>query len=90
MPLTQEQKDLISQDFIDIFQAKYGDNWRHMLTKKLQPSPIPMIAHTRGATISEVKKIRAQFIAVGRILTFMETLTEPIQHSTPLILDLSP
>ncbi len=44
MPLTQELRDIILQDFIDIFQAKYGDQWKDKLTTNLRPSPIRQIA----------------------------------------------
>ena len=87
MPLTEEQKNLIVQDFIDIFQARYGEGWRSKLTTNLRPSPIQQIAEQRGVKVSDVRKIRSQLLAVGRIVTFMHTLTEPLPnhaYSLPL------
>lgn len=76
MTLTEEQKNLIVQDFIDIFRNKFGEDWRHKLTSSLKPSPIHEIAKQRGAPISEVRKIRSQMMAVGRIFEMMQTMNE--------------
>ncbi len=75
MPLTEEQKNLITQDFIDIFQAQFGDQWRRKLTTNLKPSPIEQIAQMRGVKVHEVRKIRSQIMAVGRIFHIFETAT---------------
>ncbi len=80
MPLTEEQKNLITQDFIDIFQAQFGDEWRKKLTTNLKPSPIEQIAQLRGVKVHEVRKIRSQMMAVGRIFQVLElTNSEPPQ-----------
>lgn len=82
MPLTAELKDRIAQDFIAIFQSQYGDEWKAKLTQNLRPSPIQQIAKQYGVSVSHVRKIRREFIAVGYILEFMTTLTAPYPTSS--------
>lgn len=81
MPLSDEQRDIILQDFLDIFQAKYGDNWRAKLTTNLRPSPIQQIAEQRGVKVSDVKKVRSQLLAVGQLFLIISTMTQPIEPS---------
>ncbi len=78
MPLSEEQRDLILQDLIDIFQARYGDQWRAKLTTNLKPSPIHQIAEQRGVSVSDVKKVRSQLLAVGQIFHIISTMTAPL------------
>ncbi len=75
MTLTEEQEKLITQDFIDIFQAQFGNQWRRKLTTNLKPSPIYQIAQLRGVKVHEVRKIRSQMMAVGRIFQVFELTT---------------
>ena len=82
MRLTAEQKDRIAQDFIAIFQSRYGDEWKTKLTQNLKPSPLQQIAKQHGVSVSHVRKIRREFIAVGNILEFMTTLTAPYPTSS--------
>lgn len=82
MPLSEEQRNLILQDFIDAFQAKYGDAWRFKLTTNLKPSPIHHIVEQRGVKVSDVRKIRSQLMAVGRMILLLQTMTEPLPNST--------
>lgn len=77
MVLTNEIRDVILQDFIDIFQAKYGEEWRSKLTSKLTPSPIHQIAEQRGVSVSDVKKVRSQMVALGLLFQVIQTMTEP-------------
>ena len=79
MPLSDEIRDLIIQDFLDIFQARYGSEWRSKLTGSLRPSPIYQIAEQRGVSITEVKKIRSQILAVAQLIN---VLTAPIPTDT--------
>ena len=79
--LSQEKKDQIAQDFIDIFQTRYGPSWQSMLTKKLTPSPVYQIAEQRDVSVSTVRKIRTQLLATGHILLFIKLISEPFSSS---------
>ena len=81
MPLTEEIRDLILQDLIDIFQARFGEEWRSKLTTNLRPSPIQQIAEQRGVTVADVKKVRSQLLAVGQIYHIIHTMTQPLPNS---------
>lgn len=78
MVLSNEIRDVILQDFIDIFQAKYGEEWRSKLTTKLTPSPIHQIAEQRGVRVSDVKKVRSQMVALGLLFQVVQTMTSPL------------
>ena len=78
MVLTNELRDLICQDFLDIFQERYGDEWRAKLTTNLRPSPIHQIAEQRGVSVSDVRKVRSQILLGGRLLQWYTSLTEPL------------
>jgi hypothetical protein len=82
MPLTQELRDIILQDFLDILQARYGDNWKTKLTSNMRPSPIRQIAEQRGVPISDVKKVRSQLMAMGQLVELFTMMTQPI-YETP-------
>lgn len=82
--LSQEKKDQIAQDFIDICQARYGEGWRSKLSDKLRPSPIRQIAQQRGVSVSAVRKIRSQLILVGYMVILHETITAPIYYTHDL------
>jgi hypothetical protein len=84
--LSQEKKNQIAQDFIDIFQARYGEEWRSKLSDRLQPSPVYQIAEQRGVSVSAVRKIRSQLIVVGYMVTLHETITAPINYTEDLLL----
>jgi methionyl-tRNA formyltransferase len=79
MTLSDEQRDIILQDFLDIFQAKYGENWREKLTSNLRPSPIHQIAEQRGVKVSDVKKVRSQLLAIGQVFQLISTMTQPLE-----------
>ena len=78
MTLSQELRDVILQDFLDIFQARYGEAWKTKLTTNLRPSPIRQIAEQRGATVSDVKKVRSQLLAMGQVVNIFIQMTQPI------------
>ncbi len=78
MPLTDEQRDIIMQDLIDIFKARYGDDWRTKLTTNLKPSPLAQIAEQRGVRITDVRKVRSQLLLGGRLLQWYTNLLEPV------------
>jgi hypothetical protein len=78
MVLTNELRDLICQDFIDILKANYGEHWKEKLTAKLTPSPIQQIAEQRGVSISDVRKVRRQVLLGGRLLQWYTSLLEPL------------
>jgi hypothetical protein len=78
MPLTDEQRDIIMQDLIDIFKVRYGDDWRTKLTTNLKPSPLAQIAEQRGVKITDVRKVRSQLLLGGRLLQWYTTLLEPV------------
>lgn len=78
MPLTEEQRYLILKDFIEAFQQKYGEDWIYNLTRSLRPSPIRHISQKYGVRISEVKKIRQQFMTLGHIFELQYLLVAPI------------
>ena len=81
MPLSQEQRDMIIQDFLDVFQARYGEEWKTKLTKNLRPSPIRQIAEQRGVSVSDVKKIRSQVLAMGQLVHLFTLMTQPLPES---------
>ena len=83
MPLTPEVRDVILQDFLGIFQARFGDEWRSKLTTNLRPSPIQQIAEQRGVKVSDVKKVRSQLLAVGQLVQLINMMTQPV--SPPLL-----
>jgi hypothetical protein len=78
MPLSEEQRDIILQDLIDIFQARFGEGWRAKLTTNLKPSPIQQIAEQRGVSVSDVRKVRSQLLAIGQIYHVISTMTAPL------------
>jgi hypothetical protein len=84
MPLSDELRDLIIQDFLDIFQARYGKEWRSKLTTNLRPSPIYQIAEQRGVSVSDVKKVRSQILNIGH---FVNLLLTPIE-TPPISFDI--
>lgn len=89
MPLSPELRDVIIQDFLDIFQARYGETWKSKLTANLRPSPIRQIAEQRGATITDVKKVRRQLVALGQVINSLQMILEPIDDIyTPEYLNL--
>ena len=75
--LTDEQRDQIINDFINVFQSQYGDTWKQKLTAPLKPSPIYQIAQERGVKISEVRRIRRQFILCGEFIEMYMSLINP-------------
>ena len=81
MPLSLELRDLILQDFLDIFQARYGEEWKSKLTTNLRPSPIRQIAEQRGVTVSDVKKVRSQLLAMGQVVQLFIQMTQPLPAS---------
>jgi hypothetical protein len=83
MPLSEEVHNLILIDLIMAFQAKYGENWMNHLTTNLRPSPIQHIVEERGVKVSDVRKVRSQLMAMGRLLTIFHTMSEPIPSQTP-------
>jgi len=86
MVLTDEMRDLICQDLLDIFKARYGDQWKEKLTTNLRPSPFRQIAEQRGVSLSDVRKVRSQVLLGGRLIQFYTTLLEPLPSSTGTIL----
>ena len=89
MPLSPEQRAVILQDFLDVFQARYGDEWKSKLTTNLRPSPIRQIAEQRGVTVSDVKKVRSQLLAMGQLIEIFTTMSQPIEQIyTPEYLNL--
>jgi hypothetical protein len=89
MPLSPELRDVIIQDFLDIFQARYGETWKSKLTANLRPSPIRQIAEQRGATITDVKKVRRQLVALGQVINSLQMILQPIDDIyTPEYLNL--
>ena len=85
MPLSEEQKDFILQDIIEVFQSKYGENWRNKLTTNLKPSPIRHIAQQRGVKVSDVQKVRSQLMTVGRMVSILQTFSEPLPTHDPTL-----
>jgi hypothetical protein len=86
MPLSEELRNGILQDFIEAFEAKYGDAWRFKLTTNLRPSPIYHIAQQRGVKVSDVRKVRSQLLAIGHMILFLELLTQPLPIHDPTLL----
>jgi hypothetical protein len=82
MPLSEEMRNLILQDLIHAFQEKYGEDWRSKLTTNLRPSPIQHIVEQRGVKVSDVRKVRSQLLAVGRMVNILQTLSAPIPSQT--------
>jgi hypothetical protein len=84
MTLSEEKRNLILQDFIDAFQAKYGEQWRFKLTSNLRPSPIQHIVEQRDVKVSDVRKIRSQLMAIGRMILILQTISEPLPNYDPM------
>ena len=72
--IPEEQRDEIIKDFINIFQAHYGEEWKRKLMAPLKPSPIYQIAKERGVNVSEVRKIRSQLIVCGQFIELYMSL----------------
>lgn len=85
MVLTDEMRDLICQDLLDVFKARYGDQWKQKLTTNLRPSPLQQIAEQRGVSVSDVRKVRSQVLLGGRILQWYTRLLEPLPPSSSLL-----
>jgi len=89
MPLSPELRDTIIQDFLDVFQAQYGENWKSKLTANLRPSPIRQIAEQRGATVTDVRKVRRQLVALGQLINSLQIIMQPTDYiHTPEYLNL--
>lgn len=82
MPLTDEKRDEILQDLIDVFQARFGEDWRKKLTTNLKPSPLSQIAEQRGVSLSNVRKVRSQLLLCGQLIQWYTSLIEPIPTSS--------
>jgi hypothetical protein len=76
--ISEEQRNLVLQDFVTIFKETYGDEWMLKLSANLTPSPIPRIAAERGVKLYQVKQIRRQFKVVGHYIEVLKSLFEPI------------
>jgi hypothetical protein len=76
--LSQEQRDLVLQDFVTIFKETYGEEWMLKLSANLTPSPIASIAADRGLKLYQVKQIRRQIKVVGQYIELMRSLFEPV------------
>lgn len=85
MVLTNEMRDLICQDFLDIFKARYGDEWKQKLTTNLRPSPLQQIAEQRGVSVSDVRKVRRLIILGGLYLQWYTSLCQPLPASSSLL-----
>jgi hypothetical protein len=85
MPLSEEQRHCILKDFIEAFQQKYGEEWINNLTRPLRPSPIRHISEKYGVKISEVQKIRQQFMALGHFVQLQYLLVAPIPPPTDIL-----
>ena len=66
--LTPEQEQAIYQELLQIFQDRYGEQWRTKLTTNLRPSPIDQIAEQFGVSVSDVRKVRAKIMLFGLLL----------------------
>lgn len=82
MALSEEQRHLIIKDFMEAFRQRYEEEWIYHLTKPLRPSPIRHIAEKHDVKISQVRKIRQQFIALGHLVQLQYLLTTPIPPPT--------
>lgn len=80
MPLTEDQENLILEDFKRIFQQQYGDVWMTKLTKNLRPSPIQQIATLRGVSIKDVRKVRSKLMHVGIFLNVYTAATQAVNE----------
>ena len=78
MPISQEQQQLILQDFVEIFQARYGEMWSTKLTSNLRPSPILRMAQKHNVPVSEIKAIRHKLTIMGMMFRAMY---DPISYS---------
>lgn len=66
--LSPEQEQAIYQELLQIFQDRYGEQWRTKLTTNLRPSPIHQIAEQFGVSVSDVRKVRAKLMIFGLLL----------------------
>lgn len=82
MVLSEAQRNLVLQDFLDIFQQIYGDQWMYGLSGRLTPSPNKRIAKERAVKLYHVKRIRAQLKVIGYYFELLRSLSSPIPLST--------
>lgn len=88
MPLTEDQRTMILQDFGKIFRDRYGDWWLFFLTSRLTPSPIAEIARQRNVSISSVRKIRKEIRCLGDIfLMYVSFYIPPNTSNSQYTLD---
>jgi hypothetical protein len=76
--ISQDQRYLVFQDFVDIFKEKYGEEWMYFMSQKLIPSPIQSIAEHRGVNVFQVKRIRRQLKVIGQYFELIRSLYEPL------------
>jgi hypothetical protein len=85
MHLSEMQRQTILREFIEAFQQKYGEEWINNLTKPLRPSPIRHISEKYGVKISEVRKIRQQFMVLGHFVQLQYLLVAPISPTNDIL-----
>ena len=86
--LSEHQRKLVIQDFIDILKEKYGEEWIYHLTQKITPSPIAAIAEERDVKVFHVKQIRRQIKVVGQYIELIHSLIDPLPVSiSPFTID---
>jgi hypothetical protein len=83
--LSQEQRDLVLQDFVACFKETYGEGWMLKLAANLTPSPIERIAAERGLKVYQVKQVRRQIKVIGQYIELMKLLVEPSPTTVVLL-----
>lgn len=85
MVLSEETRNLIIQDFKNIFREKYGEDWPSKLSANLRPCPNAQIANLRGVTLSDVRKVRSDLLKIGMFLNVFQSSLQAAEqelHST--------
>lgn len=78
MRITQAQRLEIIEDFIEIFQIRFGPQWQNHLTSPLRPSPIKEIAKNHRVSVNQIRKIRMELFTLGQMMSVLNTLVQPI------------
>ncbi len=78
MRITQAQRFEIIEDFIQIFQIRYGPQWQDHLTSPLKPSPMKEMAKKHHVSVNQIRKIRMELFILGQLMGILNTLVQPI------------
>ena len=78
-----EKRVAITQDLINAYQLRFGDEWQLSLTKNLRPSPIPEIAEKNAVSPLVVRSVKHALWLIGTLLQNVEP-AEPAPAEAPV------